>query len=371
MPKNVGAGGGVGSHSIGRLRLQSQRLATPTSATPADIVSYLGAVQAQDYPGALWSIALRTTHATRADVERVIADRTIVRSWPMRGTLHFIPAADARWMLELLAPRVVRGMAGRHRQLGVDDAVIRRSRTLIDRALKQRSVLSRSVLLSVLEKGGISPGGQRGIHIVRRLCMDRMLCFGPHDEKQPTFVLFDDWIRTSRRLDREDALRTLAERFFTSHGPASVRDFVWWTGLTVADAKLGLRLAQPSLERVATDDGELWMSNDLSASDAPTSRAHLLPGFDELLLGYKDRGATLAPEHASRICPGNNGVFQATLVLDGRVCGLWRRSTRAKAVAIEGSPFVLLKAAQKKAFAGAAERYAAFLGVPVRVEWAS
>lgn len=366
MPKNAG---GVGLSSIARLRLQSQRISAPTSATPAEVVSRLGAVQAQDYPGALWSIALRTTSATRAEVERAIAERTIVRSWPMRGTLHFIPAVDARWMLELLTPRIVRGMAGRHRQLGVDDDVVRRSRTLVARALKQRAVLPRNALLDALDKGGISPAGQRGIHIVRRLCMDRMLCFGPHDEKQPTFVLFDDWIPSSRQLDRQDALRTLAERFFTSHGPASVRDFVWWTGMTVADAKLGLRFAQPSLERVVTDDGELWMSNDSSAGAAPSSRAHLLPGFDELLLGYKDRSATLAPAYAGQICPGGNGVFQPTLVFDGWVCGLWRRSTRAKAVEIEAAPFVLLKAAQKKAFAGAAERYAEFLGMPVKVGW--
>jgi hypothetical protein len=357
-------------HSIARLRLQSQRIATPTSATPEDAVTYLGAVQAQDYPGALWSIALRMANATRADVEQAIADRTIVRTWPMRGTLHFIPAPDARWMLELLTPRIIKSAAGRHRQLELDDAVFRRSRTLITRALKQTAILSRGALFGVLEKGGISTVGQRGIHIVQRLCMERMLSFGPHAGKQPTFVLFDDWIHTSRQPERDDALRTLAERFFTSHGPATLRDFVGWTGLTVADAKTGLQLAKPSLERVATDDGELWMSSERPANDANTSRAHLLPGFDELVLGYKDRSATFAPEYAGRITPGGNGMFQSTLVFDGRVCGLWRRSTRAKSVVIEASPFVPLKASQQKAFAGAAERYAHYLGTPVTLAWA-
>jgi winged helix DNA-binding protein len=355
--------------SIADLRLQSQRIAAPSSATPEEIVTHLGAVQAQDYPGALWSIALRTANATRADVEQAIADRAIVRTWPMRGTLHFIPAADARWMLELLTPRIIRGTAGRHRQLELDDAVFRRSRTLIARALKQHPILSRGALFGVLEKGGVSTAGQRGIHIVQRLCMERMLSFGPHAAKQPTFVLFDDWIRTSRQLERDDALRTLAERFFISHGPATLRDFVWWTGLTVADAKIGLQLAQPSLERVATVDSELWMSGERSANDASTSRAYLLPGFDELLLGYKDRSATFAPEYAGRISPGGNGMFQSTLIFDGRVCGLWRRSARAKSVEIGASPFVPLKASQRKAFAGAAERYAHYVGAPVSLTW--
>ena len=359
------------STPLAHQRLVAQGIAVPRSVTAAEIVTRLGAVQAQDYPGALWSIALRMTGATRADVERAIVERAIVRTWPMRGTLHFVPAADARWMLELLTPRIVKSAAGRHRQLELDDAAFHRSRTLIGRALAERRMLPRSALFDVLERGGVSTAGQRGIHVVQQLCMERMLCFGPHDEKQPSFVLFDDWIPTSRALDRDDGLRTLAERFFTSHGPASVQDFVRWTGLTVAEAKRALQLAQSSLDRVATADGDLWMSNELSSHEAPVSRAHLLPGFDELLLGYKDRSATLAAEHASRICPGNNGMFQSTLVFDGRVCGLWRRSTRAKAVEITMSPFVPLEASQKKAFGEAAERYGRYLGAPVPVKWAS
>ena len=354
---------------IARQRLVAQRIAAPRSVAAAEIVAHLGAVQAQDYPGALWSIALRTTDATRADVEHAIVTRTIVRTWPMRGTLHFVPAADARWMLELLAPRVLRGAAGRHRRLELDDAAFRRSRTLIGRALEQRSVLSRGELFAALERGGIVTTGQRGIHIVQQLCMERMLCFGPHSERRPTFVLFDAWINESRHLDRDEALRTVAERYFTSHGPATLRDFVGWTGLTVADAKVGLQLARTSLDRVITDDRELWMSNVPSPLGAPARRANLLPGFDELLLGYKDRSATLAPEYANRIAPGNNGMFQSTMVFDGRVCGIWRRSTRANGVEITMSPFVPLKATVKRAFAEPIARYGRFLEAPVAVSW--
>lgn len=305
----------------GRLRLGAQGIAAPRATDPAEVVRRLGAVQAQDYPGALWSIGLRTGAATRADVERAIADRTIVRTWPMRGTLHFIPAEDAHWMLELLTPRIVKGAAGRHRQLELDDAAFRRSRTLAGRALQRHGVLTRAALFAALETGGVSTAGQRGIHIVQRLCMERMLCFGPHAEKQPTFVLFDDWIRSSRQLDRDDALRTLAERYFVSHGPATLRDFVGWSGLTVADARVALALAAPVLERVDAGDVALWMSNEHETADGGESRAHLLPGFDELMLGYKDRSASLPPRFADRICPGGNGMFVATLVWEGRVCG--------------------------------------------------
>ena len=358
------------SRVIASIRLHAQRISRPASTTPEAIVTHLGAVQAQDHAGALWSIGLRLAGATRADVERAIADRAIVRTWPMRGTLHFIPAADARWMLELLTPRIMKAAAARHRQLELDDAAFRRSRAIVGRALKEEPVQSRGAIFAALEKGGVSTTGQRGIHILQRLSMERMLCYGPHAEKQPTFALFDDWIRASRQLDRDDALRTLAERYFASHGPATLRDFVAWTGLTVADAKTGLALAQPSLERMVVDNAELWMSNESTPPDAAEASAHLLPGFDELMLGYRDRSATLAPRYAGRIVPGGNGMFLSTLVLDGQVRGTWTRTARARTTVIEASPFSRLSAAEKKAFVAPAERYASFLGTSVTLTWA-
>jgi hypothetical protein len=272
-------------------------------------------------------------------------------------------------MLELLTPRIVQGAAGRHRQLELDDAAFRRSRLIVSRALKKEPVLTRGAILTALDDGGMPTIGQRGIHILQRLSMERMICYGPHAEKQPTFALFDDWIRTSRQLDRDDALRTLAERFFRGHGPATLRDFVWWTGLTVADAKVGLHLAQPSLERVTTDHAELWMSNEPRTTRPTASAAHLLPGFDEFMLGYRDRSAMVAPRHAGRVVPGSNGMFLSTLVFDGQVRGTWKRSTSAKAVVIEARPLVRLTAAQKKSFDLPRGRYSDFLGLPATLRW--
>jgi hypothetical protein len=353
---------------VARLRLRALGIDRPSATTPEAIVTHLGAVQAQDYPGALWSIGLRIPGATRADVERAVVERTIVRTWPMRGTLHFVPAADARWMLDLLAPRIIRSVAALYRQLELDATAFQRCRLLVGRALTRDPVMARGAIYAALERGGVSTTSLRGIHILRRLSMERMICQGPHAEKEPTFALFDDWIATSRELDRDDALRTLAERYFRSHGPATLRDFVWWTGLTVADAKTGLHLAQPSLERITTNDAEMWMSTALRASEVPTA-VHLLPGFDELMPGYKDRSAMVAPRYAARIGPGSNGIFVPTLVLDAQVCGTWRRTTRGKAVVLEASPFVRLSAAQKKAFDVPRARYADFLGQPAALRW--
>lgn len=358
----------IACSTIATLRLASQGIANSTSPTPLDVVTQLGAIQAQDYPGALWTIGLRTLNGTRAEVEQAIVERAIIRTWPMRGTLHFVPALDARWMLELLAPRILKGAAGRHRQLELDAATFKRSRTLIAKALRSTPVMTRGALFATLDGGGVMTTGQRGIHILRQLCMECTLCHGPQDEKQPTFTVFDEWIKTSRTLDRDNALRTIAERYFTSHGPASLRDFVWWTGLTVANAKIALHLAQPSLEKQMTEQGELWMA----AKNAPSideGRAHLLPGFDEYLLGYTDRSAVLSARDAGRIVPGANGVFLSTLVLDGQVRGTWRRTTGAKGVSLALVPFTRLSAADKKAFREPVERFARYLGTSVSASW--
>ena len=355
--------------SITRLRLQAQHISTPLSTTAEDVVTQLGAIQAQDYTGALWSIGLRLTGATRASVEQAIADRTIVRTWPMRGTLHFVPAVDAKWMLELLAPRVIRNAAPRHRQLELDAGTFKRSRNIIAKALGQQRVMTRKDIFAALEKSGIGTGGNRGIHILQQLSMECTLCYGPHAEKQPTFAMFDDWIATSRTLGREEALRTIAFRFFTGHGPATVRDFVWWTGLPVAEAKEALQLARESLESYEHEGAEHWMAKGLTVREDVAPGAHLLPGYDEYLLGYTNRTAALPARHAERVVPGGNGAFTATLVLDGQVRGTWRRETHAKGLVVEASPFGRLSAAEKSAFDEPLERYAKFVGAPVKLVW--
>jgi hypothetical protein len=328
-------------------------------------------VQAQEYPGALWSSGHRPERSTRADVERAVIDRTIVRTWPMRGTLHFVPAADAAWMLRLLAPRVLRSRASVYRHHELDDATWRKVRVVIEHALTRVPVMTRSALFAELGAARVATAGQRGVHILQRLSMELMLCHGPHAGKEPTFTRFDDWIRSSRMPPRDESLQVLAGRYFVSHGPASLRDFANWTGLTMVDAKTALHLAQPLLERIDTEAGELWMSNTLNDREAPISRAYLLPGFDEYLLGYRDRGDVLAVEHAELVTPGRNGVFQATLVADGRVCGTWRRSSRAQETKVRVLPFEPLSVPVRKALTTAADRYASFLGVPVALEWSS
>jgi hypothetical protein len=207
----------IPSPTVATLRLATQQIASPSCTTPAAVVAHLTAMQAQDYRGALWSIGLRLPDATSQQIERAIADRQIVRTWPMRGTLHFVAADDVRWMLRLLTPRIIKGGAGRRRQIGLDDAAFARSRKLFAKALRDGNTLTRDEMHGVLERAKIATAAQRGYHILARLSMDGILCFAEPRGKQHTFALLDEWIPTSRILDRDESLAELARNRRRAH----------------------------------------------------------------------------------------------------------------------------------------------------------
>jgi hypothetical protein len=337
-------------------RLRNQRIAGAGFKRPGEVVAWLGAVQAQDYLGVLWALGLRMKTATEEAVERAIAERAVVRTWPMRGTLHFVAPADVRWMLALLAPRVIAGRPARYRQLELDRDVFDRSRDVIVRALEGGRQLTRDALYKKLEAAGIATGGQRGIHILQRLALDGLICFAAREGKQPTFALLEEWVPAARMLDRDEALAVLAERYFASRGPATLQDFTWWSGLTVADAKKGIELAGPRLQKEAI----YWLG--AKAPRTAAAPAYLLPPYDEYTVAYRDRSAVLDPAHGRMV--SGNGIFYPTIVLDGQVAGTWKRELKKESVVITLSPFVPLKKKERQAVALAAERYGEFLGKP-------
>ena len=300
-------------------------------------------MQAQDYAGALWAIGLRMSTAVQADIEQAISGRTIIRTWPMRGTLHFVAAVDVVWMLELLTPRIVAGSAGRLRQLELDDATLARSREVLVRALKGGKQLTRGAILGVLEAAGISTAGQHGYHILGQLAQGSLICLCTHEGKQPTFVLLQEWAPNARRLEREAALAELATRYFTGHGPATLQDFVWWSGLKISDARAGIGLAAERLIQEEIDGVAYWMAHTMPVLSDDLPDVYLLPGFDEYMLGYRDRSAALDPEHLQKIVPGNNGMFNPTVVSDGRIVSTWKRTIKKNSVVVAISPFSVLE----------------------------
>ncbi|MGB4979417.1 MAG: winged helix DNA-binding domain-containing protein [Anaerolineae bacterium] len=353
------------NHRIALARLANQGIAHPTFAEAGDVVAWLGALQAQDYGGTLWAIGLRMAGATEQGIEQTIAERTIVRTWPMRGTLHFVAANDVRWMLALLAPRVIAGSVGRSRQLELDEATFARSKEVFAKALQGGKQLTRDEMLQALEQATISTTGQRGYHLLARSAQDGLICFGSRRGKQHTFALLDDWVPQTKPLARDEALAELTRRYFSGHGPATVQDLMRWAGLTAAEAKIGLEAAGKDLIHETIAERVYWLARDLPDLINGIKTTYLLPGFDEYVLGYGDRSAVLDPANAQSICPGSNGMFIPTLVIDGEVTGTWKRTLKKNAVVIEVAPFRPLTPAENHAIDAEAERYGEFLDLPV------
>jgi hypothetical protein len=350
--------------NVPRIRLASQHIARPVFDDPAAVVQWFGAVQAQDYLGGLWALGLRTRGATEASVERAIDAGAFVRTWPMRGTLHFVAAADVRWMLSLLAPRAAGAASSRWRQLGLDNAVMVRSAKLAEKALVGGKRLRREAMYKVWNDAGIATHDSRGLHILGALAQSGLICFGPRDGKQHTFTLVEEWLPSARLLERDIALGEIARRYFVSHGPATVHDFAWWSGLTVTDARAGLDSVKSELESETIGTRTLWFA----ATSAPsaTKAAFLLPAWDEYTVAYRDRNDILDPRYAIRVNAGG-GILKPVIVIRGRVVGSWQRTVGRDGVVVRPKPFVRLDRADSETLEAAARKYGRFLGVPATV----
>ncbi len=351
------------SRDVALLRLANQQIAASQCREPEEVVAALGAMQAQDYLGTLWAIGLRLPAATEAKIERAIADRTIIRTWPLRSTLHFVAAADVHWFLELLGPRIISTANFLNERLGLDAAELSRIRKTLFKALQGSQQLTRGEVYTTLERAKISMEGHRGRHILWRMGVERVICFGTRRGKQVTFTLLDEWVPPARKLDRDAALADLIVRYFNGHGPAKLDDFVWWSGLKVSDAKAGLAMVSSQLESLTVNNQLYWMQPGRPLLEKRTPIVNLLPGFDEYLLGYRDRTAALDPLHAQKIQPGSNGMFASTIVVNGKVAGTWRRVLAKKSVKIGINLFGSLTNGETRMLEEAIRRYCTFLGV--------
>ena len=350
-----------------RRRGENQGLIRPLADRASSVVAWFGAVQAQDYLGALWAVGQRTEGGREGDIELAIAEREIVRTWPMRGTLHFVAADDVRWLLDLLAPRIIQRHALRlEREFELDAPALARCRKVLTRILAGHGPTTRGDIYQALEGKGISCLGQRGVHILGRLAQEGLICLGPRLGKQPTFVFLDEWLPDVRGLLREEALAELALRYFTSHGPATVKDLSWWSGLSLTEARIALGLVERRLTKEKSGAREVWFASaPTQARKRAPSNAHLLPPFDEYLVGYQDRSAVLNPRYAD----GLHALLSPVVELDGQVVGTWKRIlTRGKAD-LYLTPFGRWSSPAKRVIADAARRYGHYLGVPVALTW--
>jgi hypothetical protein len=355
--------------AVARRRLAAQRLIGTPAATPVDAVRSMLAMQGQDYPGVKWSVGLRSG-ATEAQVEAALDAGEIVRSWPMRGTLHLVAAEDLPWMLTLTAERSTASAAQRRAILGITVDEIERARGLAIDALPGRTTLTRAALLGAIDAGGVSTAGQRGYHLLWFLAQTGTLVLGPTSGREHAFARLDAWVPSPRRLDHDEALGELALRYFSSHGPAAADDLTRWSGLTMRDVRRGISDAGPGLATVQIGSGSYLVgaeTAETAAAAATDAGVLLLPGFDEYVLGYRDRAAMVAPERLDAIVPGNNGMFKATIVVDGEVVGTWGKKASARGVVVEPTPFGALSRREQAGVSEATAGYGRFLGVAARL----
>jgi hypothetical protein len=342
-------------------RLSHQQITQARFTNPADVVRWLGVVQAQDYLNALWAVGLRMRHAVETVVEQALTDRSIIRTWPLRGTLHFVAAEDARWMLALSKPRIVSKSAKRlKKEAGLDDKVFAKSEKVLIRALEGKKQLSREALYDRLNAAKISTADQRGLHILWRHAQDGLICFGCRDGKQQTFALLDEWIPLTKKLSHDEAIFKLAHRYFISHGPATLQDFIWWSGLAPDEARAGLESVRAALREEKIDNQIYWMSRD-APGKIKSSGTYLLPNYDEFMVGYTDRSASLNTDHKDH----GNGIFKPIILINGKAAGTWKRTLKKDTAEIETTPFTSFSAMQSKAILAAARSYGKFVGKEV------
>jgi hypothetical protein len=347
---------------IVRQRLRNQRLESSDLRTPADAVACLGAVQAQDFAGAKWALGMRVPGITDADVERACDDGRILRTHVLRPTWHFVARADIRWMLALTAPRVHAMNAAYYRKCGLDAPLFARSGAAIERALQGGNQLTRAELASALRRAGIHADGMRLAYLMMRAELDGMICSGARRAKQFTYALVAERAPGARTLERDEALAELTRRYFSSHGPATLRDYAWWSGLTVREARTGVEMLRKTLVEETIDSRTYWLVPPQAGVRRRSLPAFLLPNYDEYLIAYKDRGCVLDSPPATR-----RGAVEHPhhLIIDGKLRGSWKRVPGTTATTIEVRPFRPLHKNHTTALAAAAARYGTFLGVPV------
>ena len=344
-------------------RLHNQRIAGRRFTAPEDVVRWLGAVQAQDYSSAKWALAQRTSAITDAAVDTTVAAGAILRTHVMRPTWHFVLPADIRWMLELTAPRVNIACRSYYRKMELNDAIFSRSQAVIGRALRGGKHLTRAQLSQALQDAGVtSPRDDklRVVFIMLRAELDGIVCSGPWSGRQSTYALLDERVPPARRLDREEALSELANRYFTSHAPATIRDFMWWSGLTSREARTALESIRSSLGSDEIDAKTYWRPKRRPRAVASSGEAHLLTTYDECLVAYRDR-APLERRQAEQIMRDNG----QTVALGGRFAATWKRTVTSEGVLLRVTPFASFDRREKDALDAAAKRYERFLNMRV------
>ncbi|HTL07693.1 MAG TPA: winged helix DNA-binding domain-containing protein [Chitinophagaceae bacterium] len=319
---------------IAHARMQQQQIsATDHSSIPA-LVEYMGAIQSQDYGMSAWAIGLRLPGTRLEDVETALDKGTIIRTHVLRPTWHIVAAKDIYWMLSLSAEKIKTLMRPMDRQLGLTEKIYTRSNRIIEKALSGGEHLSRAALASALQAARIATDENRMAHLLVRAELDAIICSGTKTGNQRGYALLANRVPRKQNMGKEEALALLAKRYFSSHGPATVQDFSWWSGLTLTAAGKALASVEQELAHAKIKEQQYWFSPTLALPAKRKNSIYFLPAFDEFIMGYRDRTASLPPIHQRTVIT-TNGIFYPTILINGQVSGTWKRTVEKKQVVVQ------------------------------------
>lgn len=345
---------------IANARLFSQQIESTKFQTAKEVVDWLGAMQAQDYSMVKWAVGVRLPNSTDQEIESAIYHGEIIRTHLLRPTWHLVSANDIYWMLDLTSPRIKATLKSRHKQLELTEAIVTKSNKVIRQALSGGSHLTRSQLVAELEKNGIVTNQNRASHLLLLAELDGILCSGTAQGKNQTYALLEERVPKTKFLSKEDALAALGKKYFSSHCPATLQDFTWWSGLSIRDAKLALEMVKLDLISVTIDSSVYWFTHSISNLEPAREKVYLLPAYDEFLISYKDRSVCLPFENHNKTV-SDNGLFRPVIVVNGQVVGIWKRMLKKEKVIVEAEFFQQPAHATIIQLENAAVQYGCFL----------
>ncbi|HEY4155430.1 MAG TPA: winged helix DNA-binding domain-containing protein [Puia sp.] len=341
-------------------RLVNQQIAVHRFHLPEELVCWQGAVQAQDYAMAKWAIGCRLDGITETQVEKDFNEGKILRTHVLRPTWHFVSPKDIRWMLALTAPKIKTFTKGHHRDLGIDSGILKRSKKIIEKLLKGEGPKTRKEIEQALNKSRIGTDNNRLGFLLIDAELDGLLCSAGRKGKQFAYGLLEEIVPEFKTRKREEGIVELAGRYFGSHGPATVHDFAWWSGLSLSEIKRILPGMGSGLLSQKMDGQDYWFSRSMAEAKGGPKGIYFLPAFDEYFIGYRDRTHSMDTSFAKRIM-GPNGIFNPVIVRKGRIAGTWKRKEEKSGSMIEAAPFASFKLSDR-GVASAMKKYSRYLG---------
>jgi hypothetical protein len=353
---------------ISTLRLLNQQIASQSIETEKELVAWMGAMQAQDYNQAKWAIGLRLPKLTGEQIESAFNRGEIIRTHLMRPTWHFVSSDDIYWMLELTAKQIKSSMKSRNRDLELTESVFKKSHDILMKSLEGNRTLTRDELSDQLNRAGINTYEQRMPHILMEAEIDGIICSGGIKGNKQTYALLSERVPVKRTLTKDEALAKLANSYFTSHGPASLPDFIWWSGLLVSEARKALEMNKSYLISTTIENEVYWFTEPVSVTLPLPDSVYLLPAFDEYLISYKNRSAVITEDHHKKAI-SNNGIFWPVIVVNGQISGTWKRTLKKDKVLVELDHFRPHNKKEVQLINCAVEKYGYFSGIKAEVQF--